>query len=360
MWQQAPLLAWLSPAGCTHLRRCLAMLTQQASWFPHAGDDNRPMLVQTLMGKVHMQQHVQRLISLRAAVKEQRTASMAGAASSAGAGAASASTRGGGGGGREHPPADPGAQLQACTAELLAALRDVPKPEEGGMQARCCPGCCSVAACRHTGVARPDLWGPSAVPRTVQHRPRLWPPTPLCFIPLSLPAGLQKLLEAKDNHIFRGLSTLAATGCTFAEAAAAAKDVLQRVGSKGPAADLARVLVARMTPNLLPPEALHAAMEEAEQSDDGAHPVGTASLLPSGALSQKLGGGLFALTTPLSLLVPAAVQPSASLWRLRARCRCCWPRWEGDCATLWRPAQLACWLTARQHLNPTPRTHALL
>lgn len=51
---------------------------------------------------------------------------------------------------------------------------------------------------------------------------------------------------------------------------AAGKDVLQRVGSKGPAADLTRVLVARLTPALLPPEVLHAAMEQAEGSQEGA------------------------------------------------------------------------------------------
>ncbi len=47
------------------------------------------------------------------------------------------------------------------------------------------------------------------------------------------------------------------------------KDVLQRVGSKGVVADLTRVLVARLTPALLPPEVLHAAMEEAEGSQEG-------------------------------------------------------------------------------------------
>jgi hypothetical protein len=132
-----------------------------------------------------------------------------------------------------------------CTSEIAAALRDVTKPEEGVLDAR-------------------QLHLPSVFLSCRQ-------PHGLRILPiLLLIAGLHKLLEAKDNHIFRGLSTLAAPGCTFSEAAAVGKDVLQRVGSKGPAAELARVLVARMTPNLLLPEALHAAMEEAEQSDDGA------------------------------------------------------------------------------------------
>ena len=50
---------------------------------------------------------------------------------------------------------------------------------------------------------------------------------------------------------------------------AAGKDVLQRVGSKGSVAELTRVLVARLTPALLPPEVLRAAMEEAEGSQEG-------------------------------------------------------------------------------------------
>lgn len=49
---------------------------------------------------------------------------------------------------------------------------------------------------------------------------------------------------------------------------------MQRVGSKGPVADTVRALVARLTPNLLSPEVLHAAMEAAAQSEEGAAGVG--------------------------------------------------------------------------------------
>ena len=45
--------------------------------------------------------------------------------------------------------------------------------------------------------------------------------------------------------------------------------MLQRVGSKGPAAEVARALVARITPSLLPPELLHAAMDQAADSQEG-------------------------------------------------------------------------------------------
>lgn len=45
-----------------------------------------------------------------------------------------------------------------------------------------------------------------------------------CWVPfLACPrAGLQKLLEQKDNHVFRGLSRLASPGCTFKDAVAGA------------------------------------------------------------------------------------------------------------------------------------------
>ncbi len=54
---------------------------------------------------------------------------------------------------------------------------------------------------------------------------------------------------------------------------AAGKDVMQRVGSRGPAADVTRALVARLTPSLLSPEVLQAAMEAAAQSEEGEQPA---------------------------------------------------------------------------------------
>lgn len=46
---------------------------------------------------------------------------------------------------------------------------------------------------------------------------------------------------------------------------------LQRVGSKGPAAEMTRALVGRMAPTLLSPELLHAVMEQAGENKDGEH-----------------------------------------------------------------------------------------
>ena len=47
-------------------------------------------------------------------------------------------------------------------------------------------------------------------------------------------AGLQRLLEQKDNHVFKGLAKLAAFGCTYKDAVAGANAVpavLWRLGS---------------------------------------------------------------------------------------------------------------------------------
>jgi sister-chromatid-cohesion protein PDS5 len=72
--------------------------------------------------------------------------------------------------------------------------------------------------------------------------------------------GLQRLWNMKDNHIFRGLATLSTYGTSFADAVAAGKDVQSRVGSRGPHADVAHALIARLTPNLISPETLSAAL----------------------------------------------------------------------------------------------------
>lgn len=72
--------------------------------------------------------------------------------------------------------------------------------------------------------------------------------------------GLQRLWHMKDNHIFRGLATLSTYGTSFADAVAAGKDVQSRVGSRGPHADVAQALISRLTPNLISPETLSAAL----------------------------------------------------------------------------------------------------
>ena len=81
--------------------------------------------------------------------------------------------------------------------------------------------------------------------------------------------GLQKLWGMKDNHIFRGLSTLATYGTSLADALAAGKDVQSRVGSRGPVGEVTQALITRLSPNLLAPEilpaALHACCDGAEE-----------------------------------------------------------------------------------------------
>jgi len=72
--------------------------------------------------------------------------------------------------------------------------------------------------------------------------------------------GLQRLWNMKDNYIFRGLATLSTYGTSFSDAVAAGKDVQSRVGSRGPHAEVAHALISRLTPNLISPETLSAAL----------------------------------------------------------------------------------------------------
>ena len=90
---------------------------------------------------------------------------------------------------------------------------------------------------------------------------------------------------------------------------------MQRVGSKGPAAELVRVLVCRLAPNLLQPEVLHAAMEEAEQSQEGAASAAAAAAWQLMAAAAELHGLLhfvgksWVLLDSNQHLSPAAASP---------------------------------------------------
>jgi sister-chromatid-cohesion protein PDS5 len=230
-----------------------------------AGDEGRPVLAKILQGKAAIQSRVQELLTLRTAAKEARTSSLAGAGSSMGGGGAAAAASGSlAGAASGRPRGDPEKRLQERMHELAGVLRDVAKPEE----------------------------------------------------------GLQKLVEQRDNHVFRGLATLAAYGCTHKDAVAAGKDVLQRVGSKGAVADLTRVLVARLTPALLPPEVLHAAMEEAEGSQEAQRLLvdvaGAAPQLLAQSMDQV--AGLFEADDPLLAECGAKVMARAGRLMLEA-CR---------------------------------------
>lgn len=184
----------------------------QARWWAalwqQASASGQESLAQMLRGQAAMQAQVQELLRLRAALREARASSLAGDSSMAGAGASGSAGAAAGGGG------DIKAALAARIAGLAATLQHElgPKAEE----------------------------------------------------------GLTKLWEQKDNHVFRGLQTLAAYGCPLKEATVAGRDVQQRVGSRGPAAEAARALIARMTPAILAPEVLHTAVEQAESSQEGA------------------------------------------------------------------------------------------
>lgn len=79
--------------------------------------------------------------------------------------------------------------------------------------------------------------------------------------------SLEKVFGMKDNNIFKNLGTMATLGNSFAVASGAAKELLARLGSKGPTADLMQALSARMCPTLIAPEILTTALKNA--SEDG-------------------------------------------------------------------------------------------
>ena len=52
--------------------------------------------------------------------------------------------------------------------------------------------------------------------------------------------ALQRIHEMRDGHIFKGLATLCAAGTTLESATKAAKDTVQRIGSKGFVGEVAK------------------------------------------------------------------------------------------------------------------------
>eukprot|EP00889_Picochlorum_renovo_P008169 jgi/Picre1/35199/NNA_002661.t1 len=78
--------------------------------------------------------------------------------------------------------------------------------------------------------------------------------------------SLEKIFGMKDNNIFRNLGTMATLGTNFATAAAAAKELQSRLGSRGPTAELGQALSARMCPTLISPDVLNASLKQASES----------------------------------------------------------------------------------------------
>lgn len=82
--------------------------------------------------------------------------------------------------------------------------------------------------------------------------------------------GLQRIWAMKDNNIFKALTVLADHGTPGAEAHAAGKELISRVGSRGAVAEAALALVSRMVPTVVSPEVLGAALEAThDQSSRG-------------------------------------------------------------------------------------------
>lgn len=77
--------------------------------------------------------------------------------------------------------------------------------------------------------------------------------------------SLEKIFGMKDNNLFKNLASLATLGTSFTSASGAAKDLLTRLGSKGPTSDLAQALSARMCPSVIPPEILTIALKNASE-----------------------------------------------------------------------------------------------
>lgn len=81
--------------------------------------------------------------------------------------------------------------------------------------------------------------------------------------------GLEKIFGMKDNNIFRNLEKMSVLGIDFSSAQAAGKELQTRLGSRGPSAELAQTLVARLCPNFITPEALQAAIGISGESEIG-------------------------------------------------------------------------------------------
>ena len=78
--------------------------------------------------------------------------------------------------------------------------------------------------------------------------------------------SLEKIFGMKDNNVFRNLETMAAFGAGYPGCVAASKELQARIGNKGPTSDCAAVLSALMSPALVTPEVLAAALKSASGS----------------------------------------------------------------------------------------------
>ncbi len=79
--------------------------------------------------------------------------------------------------------------------------------------------------------------------------------------------SLEKIFGMKDNNLFKNLASLATLGNTFTTTTGAAKDLQSRLGTKGPTAELAQALSARMCPTVIPPEILTIALKNATENE---------------------------------------------------------------------------------------------
>jgi hypothetical protein len=78
--------------------------------------------------------------------------------------------------------------------------------------------------------------------------------------------SLEKIFGMKDNNVFKNLQSMAAFDASYSASSAASKELQARVGNRGPTADCATALAARMCPTLLTPEVLAAALKSVADS----------------------------------------------------------------------------------------------
>lgn len=108
--------------------------------------------------------------------------------------------------------------------------------------------------------------------------------------------ALHKINNMRDNHIFKGLATLASPNTSLETAQKVGKDTVQRIGSKGATGDFAKSLFTRLTPSLVSGQVVDELLGMALRAADDPHNKGReqAALRAFLADTAKVAPSLFA------------------------------------------------------------------
>jgi hypothetical protein len=135
--------------------------------------------------------------------------------------------------------------------------------------------------------------------------------------------ALTRICQLRDNHIFKGLASLCRPSMTLDAAAPLAKDVVQRIGTRGFVGDVARGLCLRLSPQIISSAHLSALLEVAvgeADYEDGAYLSGVLDLLvDTSKISPSLFSHLGAKVGPCRFL---SVTVSFRSYHARR-----WPTW---------------------------------